>query len=134
MTVDFSWSLTLPCTQISVLLAGRLAGAAVRVLGVGSAASGDLRENVHAAGGYVVTCSRATAFRVVITVAGSRCQVVVTDCEFVSRAPPEHGGSDGADTAKRAMMLRQLSARADAVEVRDNEGGGVLIRFDVQLP
>ncbi|MER6694417.1 hypothetical protein [Streptomyces minutiscleroticus] len=132
--MDFSWSLTLPRTQISVLLAGRLASAAVRALGAGSTVVQDLRENLHAAGHFMVIYSRAPFFRTVMTVTGSRCQVLVTDREFVFRPASEHGGTDGRRVLQHTVMPRWFSARADTAEAGGHaEGSGVSIRFDVQL-
>ncbi|GAA2436520.1 hypothetical protein ACFPFX_37805 [Streptomyces mauvecolor] len=132
--MDFSWALTLPREQISVLLAGRLAGAAVLALGVGSSTAGAMRHNVQAAGGYVAMHSRSPFFRVLLSVRGMSCQVTVTDRDF---ARSVSGGPDGLDHGDHAMERKRiahlLSVLADQVDIHHNEHGGITLSFQIPL-
>ncbi|MFI6049604.1 hypothetical protein ACIBCO_05845 [Streptomyces violascens] len=86
--------MTLPREHISTLLAGRLAGAMMMGLGLGPGAAGAMRSNVQAAGGYLVMHSHAPAFRVVLSVSGTRCRVDITDQAFT------HPGQRATTTAQ----------------------------------
>ncbi|WP_438292638.1 hypothetical protein [Streptomyces sp. HUAS TT7] len=132
--MDFSWALRLPREQISVLLAGRLAGAAMLALGVGGSSASTMRHNVQAAGGYLVAHSSAPFFRVLLSVRGIACQVTLTDKDFAPHLVQQPGDSDGEDhTVERKQIAHQLSLAADRVEIHHNQHGGILLRFQIPL-
>ncbi|WP_306337300.1 hypothetical protein [Streptomyces sp. KL118A] len=134
--MEFSWALTLPREQSSVLLAGRLAGAAVIALSVSPSAAATMRENVQVGGGYLVAHSNAPFFRVRLGVRGTLCQVDITDKDFVlATSRKSEGPPDDRDehAALRQLISRQLSVRADRVEVRHNAHDAILLRFQIPL-
>lgn len=135
--MDFSWALTLPREQISILLAGRLAGAMVTGLGLGSGAARAMRTNAQAAGGYLVMHSHAPAFRVVMSVTSTRCRVDITDQAFTHSGQYAKAaratGRNADHHVERAIIRHQLASIADAVEVHHSQIDGILLRFQLPL-
>ncbi|MFG3257263.1 hypothetical protein [Streptomyces sp. NPDC048172] len=74
-----TWELTLPREAASIGLAGRAAGVAVLVLGVGPCGAGALRDSVRTAAHYLVTHSRARRFRLLLCTGEDRCDIEITD-------------------------------------------------------